>query len=77
MNLVFFVFFDVLSGQAPHSGALEGLLRGDLVYVECKIDQMCAYMSESWLESEGIYESDTPYLTLADRAWFLGVLINP
>ena len=27
---------------------------------------MCAFMSESWLESEGIYESDTPYLTLAD-----------
>ena len=46
--------------------ALTGLLNGGLVYVDCQITSMCAFMSETWLESEGIFESDTPFLTLAD-----------
>ena len=39
---------------------------GDLVYIDCQIDSMCAFMSESWLNSIGVLESDTPFLTLAD-----------
>ena len=76
MNIFFFRFFLTfysIYGQGIDPSSLEGLLRGDLVYVECRIDQMCAYMSESWLESEEIYESDTPYLTLQDRIWFFNI----
>ena len=43
---------------------LKNLFSG--VYVECEITRMCAWMSESWLESKGIFESDVEFLSLAD-----------
>ncbi|CAG5110842.1 Oidioi.mRNA.OKI2018_I69.chr2.g5198.t1.cds [Oikopleura dioica] len=36
------------------------------VYVECEIAQMCAWISEKWLNKEGIYEQDVDGLSFAD-----------
>ena len=82
MNFILFIFtvsLRTINGQLDsrkiiselHEGnvdvsKLEGLLNGDLVFIDCQIDSMCAFMSESWLNSEGIFESDTPFLSLGD-----------
>lgn len=70
MILYFFSFIALIlaNGDDIDPSELTGLLAGDLVYIECKIDSMCAFMAESWLEDNKIYESDTPFLTLADKS---------
>ena len=46
----------------------DGLAATDLMYIECKLTRMCAFLSESWLETQGITEDDTDFLTLNDRS---------
>ena len=69
------LFLASVSGQVNPEGpdGFEGKPDGmndpnALMYIECKLDRMCAFMSESWLESQGIYEEDTPWLTLVDKS---------
>mgnify|MGYP000505255636 CR=1 FL=1 len=70
MNFYLFLFFTHIFANEDDIDIndLQGLLAGDLVYIDCQIDSMCAFMAESWLESEGIVESDTPWLTLEDAS---------
>ena len=37
----------------------ENLKADDLMYIECELDRMCAFFSESWLGLQGITEDDT------------------
>ena len=37
----------------------EDLKADDLMYIECELDRMCAFFSESWLGLQGITEDDT------------------
>ena len=52
---------------SQRSDKVANAMGGGPMYIECKLDRMCAFLSERWLESQGITEEDAPILTLADR----------
>ena len=62
------IFAIATNAQSDFSGVVkpDGLQATDLMYIECKLTRMCAFLSESWLGTQGITEDDTEFLTLAD-----------
>ena len=61
-KLKFFCFLVVgLYSQSTYENIErpEDLKADDLMYIECELDRMCAFFSESWLGLQGITEDDT------------------